>query len=162
METQSSNTTSFELTKSVPASAPKPITLLIWDRPSEQELRRPSFRGCSDTLRILSGLPPYHSYSPSSWITSLVVHALTDMRSFDPQVKVISVAFACSTVHAAVCIAVKGGPIFSEHRASLSWQIGRGLELLWEKHGDLLYQTTHRNIAKITPVHVRQCVDMTL
>lgn len=140
---------------SVPS--PTPISLLVWDQPSSQEISRSAFRGCTHTLRILSCLPPIHDHSPPRWISTLAMQALLDMRSFDAHLKVLNISFACTDVQACVCMAVKGGAALESHRSELSEFIDEGLELLWRKQGDCFYLAERSHLAKITPAHITEC-----
>ncbi|KZT31617.1 hypothetical protein SISSUDRAFT_1038314 [Sistotremastrum suecicum HHB10207 ss-3] len=144
--------------------SPKPITLLLWDKPSPQELKLAPFRKCSDVLRISSSLPPVHCYSPSAWIANVSIQALFDLRSYDPHVRVSNIAFACTTVQVCVCMAIRGGDILAEHRQALVTLTERGDQssiMAWKKEGDILYRTDRKHMEKVTSDHIAECVAAT-
>ncbi|KZS94287.1 hypothetical protein SISNIDRAFT_485200 [Sistotremastrum niveocremeum HHB9708] len=140
---------------------PTPISLLIWDSPSAQELRLPAFQGCTDVLRVLSCRPLSDVYSSASWITHLVVRTLSNIRTFDPHVIVLNVAFACTTMQACVCMAVKGGMTLRENQDALSMFIDKRLEVTWRKHGKHLYFTNQSLISNIKSSHINECFQWT-
>ncbi|KZS87088.1 hypothetical protein SISNIDRAFT_471260 [Sistotremastrum niveocremeum HHB9708] len=155
--TQEETQTSLLSGAAIRPHVPLPITLFVWDRPSDQELRRHGFRGCTDALRLLSCLPPTHVQSPASWITHLVTQSLIDMRAFDPQITVLNVAFACTTVQACVCLAIKGGIVLKENKKKLLDGINRNMEE-WKRQGEYLYCTDTKHLGKITALHISECV----
>ncbi|KZT32159.1 hypothetical protein SISSUDRAFT_1037921, partial [Sistotremastrum suecicum HHB10207 ss-3] len=146
---------------SAPLEPPPCITLLLWDRPTNQELCRPAFQGCTDTLRLLSGLPPDHGHSPASWIAHLIVRALLDIRAFDPQVRILNVAFACTEVQACICMAVRGETTLVENRESLRDLMKDELELSWRERNGWVYLTNFCLREKITPFHIEECLRWT-
>ncbi|KZS89568.1 hypothetical protein SISNIDRAFT_469325 [Sistotremastrum niveocremeum HHB9708] len=143
-------------------SSPNPTSLLIWDQPSIQELGRPALRGCTDILRILSCFPSTSPHSSENWITDLIMRSLFDFRALDAQVKVLSISFACTTVQASVCIGVKGSSALADSRALLSEYIDRNVESTWRRRDNFFYLTDPATAAKISPTHLKECIDSTM
>lgn len=140
----------------------RPITLIVWDKPSIQELSRSAFQGCTDTLRVSSYLPPVHIHSPASWVSGVVVKALLRLRSFDPHVKALSITFAVTTVQICLCMAVKGSCTLTENRQALCNQLDDDAEMLWKKMGDVLYSVESHDGAQLTAAHIAECLTTTL
>lgn len=142
--------------------SPRPTTFAIWDTPSPQELSRPSFRGCTDTIRVSSSLPPVHTYSPSSWVSDLVIRAVVDLRAFDPHFKVLAVAFACSTAHVCLCVAIKAGKNLADNRNILLQSIDDNMpSMSWYKYADVLVRADSHLATKITAAHLTECRSLT-
>ncbi|KZS86437.1 hypothetical protein SISNIDRAFT_471788 [Sistotremastrum niveocremeum HHB9708] len=136
-------------------TSPRPVTLVVWDKPSPEEMKRPTFRDCTHTLRISSSLPPIHCYSPSSWTSDITVRALLGLRSFDAHIKVLNVC---------VCLGIKGGSVLERHRNALLDLIDNDSQssfMSWKRHGKVLFKADQKHIQKITVAHLTECITAT-
>ncbi|KZS89559.1 hypothetical protein SISNIDRAFT_469316 [Sistotremastrum niveocremeum HHB9708] len=145
----------------VQAPSSRPITLLIWDRPSVDDLKRPLFRGSTDVIRTLSCRAPADHAELPSWIADLVMKSFLEIRCFDAHIKVCNVSFFCTAFQASVCMHLKAGNTLRKTQRHLSTFITEGLELQWRKQGDLFYLAAPGLIAKITGGHITECLQST-